>query len=343
VKNLLFVAIFCLIAFSACFALPQEAPLPAPPRLAVPVVVYFATIPVTRGDVELSANPSAVYVPAMVETVQFPRSDVPIGGIFVSVGDEVAAGDIIASLDSPETLRQLEDLEQALGRAQVELQIVMDRRELALGIALETDQPIDESFFNRQINDIRTEKGFLMRQIDHTKSLVESLHLRASIEGVITNVAVFEEGMLSRPTQNIATITNHGYTAFVVRGRFAEYMAPGDRFEMTIGFDVFLMEVIHPDVFGIELRTDGNEAFLVFLDAPPTLTIGMTGTVHMPFERAEQVLMIPTNIIHRTQERTFVYVVENGIRSVRDIVIGLEVNTYIEVTSGLYEGELVTR
>jgi macrolide-specific efflux system membrane fusion protein len=58
-------------------------------------------------------------------------------------------------------------------------------------------------------------------------------------------------------------------------------------------------------------------------------------------EEAEDVLYVPFNTVKKANNRVFVYVLEDGVRMIRDIEIGLEGNMLTEIVSGLFEGEIV--
>jgi macrolide-specific efflux system membrane fusion protein len=58
-------------------------------------------------------------------------------------------------------------------------------------------------------------------------------------------------------------------------------------------------------------------------------------------DEAKDVLTLPSRVIEKANARVFVYVLENGIRVIKDIEIGLEGNTLTEITGGLNEGDAV--
>jgi hypothetical protein len=165
------------------------------------------------------------------------------------------------------------------------------------------------------------------------------------MDGVITSAATFIEGMRSNSEQPVAVISDQAFSAFIVQGEFAQLMNPGDRFEMTLGSELYMMEVVDPDEYGFirAIRPDDGiaEAFLAFLDAPPEPGFDTFGRVHMPLDEASNVLYIPVSVLRRFEGRDFVYVLEDGVRKIRDVVAGLEGGGLIEIKSGLNEGESI--
>ena len=343
-KKLIFPALLLPLLFlSACFALPTEAVALPPPMLAVPVIPPIPTVAVARGNVQMTANPWATYLPAREERLHFTETDIPIQGIFVSVGDEVTAGDVIAALYMPEVEAKLDDLLRTQSDMQLRLTQVEERRNLALSIAATSGIPVDDTHFLESRASIRADLEILQMDIEYARRLNDTRYLRASMDGVVNRVAPFVIDMRSHPRQLVALITDHDYTAFIVAAHVAEFMHPGNYFNMTLENGTFLMQVVDPDEAGFT-STGFNrfEAFLVFVDAPPALRPGERGQVHMLFEEVYDVLYIPASALHRIEDdRTFVYVMEDGLRTIRDVVVGLEGDDLVEIISGLREGELV--
>ncbi|MCL2201757.1 MAG: hypothetical protein FWB75_07305, partial [Oscillospiraceae bacterium] len=180
---------------------------------------------------------------------------------------------------------------------------------------------------------------------EHVFALNESRHLRATMDGIITSVLIFTEGMLSSAITNVAVISDQDISAFVVQGRAAEDMHPGDRFEMTLGNEIFTMVVVDPDDFGFvrdEFAGAGiAQAFLAFAGAMPSPGFETSGRVHIPLDEVSDALFIPASAVRRYGERTFVYVLNDGLREVRDVQAGLEADGIVEIVHGLSEGEHV--
>ena len=91
--------LFCVIfvLFAGCFALPLEDTVPPPPVSPLPQARMLRTTTVTRGDVIRSVNSSALYVPAREERLFFSVADLRVSGVYAEVGDNVQAGDLIAT------------------------------------------------------------------------------------------------------------------------------------------------------------------------------------------------------------------------------------------------------
>jgi len=335
--------IFLLLFLSACFALPIEDPVLPMPVTQAPTARPLRTFTVTRGDVRLYSNLSAFNVPTREERLSFAVDGFTVLGIFVDVGDVVQKGDIIAVLEFPAVQAQLQDALREEEWIRLGLNHVERRHALALRIAEATGKPVDNAHYLAERTYLQQQLRIVGRHIDYLLRANENRYLLAPIDGTITSVVTFYEGMTSNTLRTVAVIADQAQTVFVVRGIDGLQVSSGDRFTLTVNQEPFLAEVIDPVEFGI-IRHDelGSDIYLTMIDDGILEPVGsIHGTIHVERETAQDVLFIPLTAINRSATRTFVYVITDGVRTVRDVEIGLWGNNALEITSGLEEGEIV--
>ena len=339
------IPLLLIFFLTGCFALPSEAVALPPPVITVPEPPLFSTVPVARGTVQMIADVHATYVPGIEERLYFAETGIPILGIFVTAGDHVQAGDIVAALDIPEIGEELEALTQRRDGLALALRHTEERHATALAIAEITGNPVDDLQFIQRRADLLSELGVVDMYILYLRRRDEARYLRSPINGVVSRATTFLFGMETHARRQLVVIADHDYTAFVVRNPMAEYLHPGDYHYIIINGNSYLMQVVDPDEVGFT-RSDFSryEAFLVFIDTPPSLSSGATGSVQIDFGQVHDVLYVPTTVLRRAgEERAFVYVLEDGLRTIRDVEVGLVGNEVVEILSGLEEGELVIR
>ena len=122
-------------------------------------------------------------------------------------------------------------------------------------------------------------------------------------------------------------------------------MLPGMYFDMQVLGEAFTGRVIDPVVYGVDGRRGTGDfahpaAYLILLDAP-VISGTVFASVHIVAAEARDVFFVPNLAINRVGDRDFVYVVEDGVRVIRYVEIGIVGNAVSEITSGLYEGEQV--
>ena len=334
-----------LLLLSGCFLTPNAAPVPAPPTFFAPEPEPFVTVPVTRGDIILDAVILARYVPTRVVNHYFELSGVPILGIFVSVGDEVVQGDIIAALDIPEIQAELEYLNRRRARLVLESALLSERQ--ALEYRLKPDSPAAEQLA-AAVSDMRLELETLDRLIAHVSELNEARYLRAVMDGIVSFSHRFDENMYSTSGRTVVGISVFISSSFVVQGTWAIGMYPGDQVEVDFGGELFTMKVVDPYETRLhELERPAPEvtsAYLEFVGVRPDIYFDAdtVGSIHILIDQAIDVLVIPSAALRQVEDRSFVYVLdENGLRAIRHVATGIEDDSYVEIMSGLTEGELI--
>jgi len=333
--------------------MPVENPEMHPPSVSVPAARGFETTPALRGNIYHEVNPIAVLTPINSAQMRFNVDHmpfIPIAGIYVANGDVVSEGDIIASLDFPDIGDEYDSLSRRLAIIDFEMQIQMERHDLMVRLASQAGERIRETPYIIAHNNLKAEREIVEALVEYVQSAYEERLLRASMSGVVSGVMRFSEGMMSDSRMVIAVISDQLVSSFRVRGEFAGLMKPGDLVYITMAEDVFQMEVLDPELSGFLAQdaaqtggADGDPepvAHLWFTDEPESFT-GTTGTVRLLIGEIHDVVYIPVSALNRTDFRTYVYVMADGVRQVRDVVTGFESGEYIEIISGLEEGELL--
>jgi multidrug efflux pump subunit AcrA (membrane-fusion protein) len=344
-KSLLaaFVLLIFLISLSACFALPVEDPVPPPPVAELPAPRVANTTMAIRTDVARYFNTRAFLVPTREEQLFFPVSGAMVDGIFVSTGDFVQAGDIIASLYDPMLL--LEYNAGALPAEAFLLQAIDHaerRRRHAQASPLSTAE--DVARYRAEANRFRRELETVNMQLDFLREQIEELHVRATIDGIITRAITHSPGMQSSNLTAVAVVSDQTQWVFEVRARdAAEYMQIGQHFSIAIDEGEFAAIVVDPEDIGVERgQVQGHEVFLVLLDDAADLPENPIAHIHVEAHVARDVIALPRRVIHSAGGNYFVYVQNQlGIRAVRNIEVGLWGNTTVEIVSGIEAGELI--
>jgi hypothetical protein len=110
---------------------------------------------------------------------------------------------------------------------------------------------------------------------------------------------------------------------------------------MDVGGNFVWAEVIDPDEYGIvRPETDWSEAILI-VEGPGTFAPRTIGRIHAVFATAYDVLYVPFQSVHTVNGKHYVYVIEDGLRRLREVQIGLEGTRFTEITNGLGLGEVV--
>ncbi|MCL2819474.1 MAG: efflux RND transporter periplasmic adaptor subunit [Oscillospiraceae bacterium] len=341
-RRRLLTLVLTLPLMSGCFMLPVDQPPPPPLTISVPPEFEYITVPVERGDIKQELRAIASYTPSKREFHYFPADGIPVLGIYVTAGQEVSQGDLIAELDVLELENWYEELSRNRDLSRLELSELEEKQAILSRQAASAGFKLDNSSFIWSRDTLRLTIANLDRLIEYVEQRKVDRHIQAAIDGVVTSAMIYFDGMISTYGTSVATVSVDLVISFFVTGDAAEHMKKGDRFEMILGDDVHLMEVIDPDEFNITVTAEPPYAYLTFTGIPPEPGFDTTGIIYIPLGEIENVLFIPVSHLNRTEERSFVYVLDdNGLRTVRDVETGFEGDGLIEIKSGLSEGELV--
>jgi multidrug efflux pump subunit AcrA (membrane-fusion protein) len=313
-----------VLFLSGCALLPEEDPALPPPALVLPQIRDFRTVEVVRGDVQRFTDVIALNVPVREEQLFFSVSGPVVLGIYVSAGDLVTEGEIVAELERPDI--------------QVQLKNALREEEWALLNLSQLDARFEggmesETGYQRERASLLVQLEIINIRLDYLRRQDENRFVRAAMDGVVTQALSFSYGMTADLENPVATIADQSQFLFRVSGENTEAMQPGDRFTLFFMREPFIAEVV---------ERLGQEAFLVIIgDVPPAMGVTATATVQIMAEEALEAVAIPLTALRRTSLRTFVYVLEDGIRVDRDVDIGIIGTTWVEITGGLTVGERV--
>jgi len=344
VKKLLAIFICLLLFLPGCFALPVEETRLPPPVFSAPEPVQWLTVPARQMDVVWPVSMTAAYTSARQASAFFSEAGIEVEYIFVTAGDEVYEGQILASLYMPEEVRLLEEAIRRQERLAMEITHAEERHRHSLRRAELTGIPFDDSSYIQQRGRLREQMDFLQAEVTHLSELESARYVFAPKAGTVLQALAFREGLLSTFTA-VAVITDTPDTVFVLSHMHAGGIMPGDVFEMALmqGGQTYevIAEVIDPDTLDYDpWEALVPQVFLVVADPPTALEPGTLGRITYTFV-ASDVIAVPTRNIRHLDDRNFVFVLENGVRRVRYIEIGLQAVDYTEVISGLEAGELI--
>jgi multidrug efflux pump subunit AcrA (membrane-fusion protein) len=337
-KLLTFVPLLLLL--SSCFILlPQEEPLLPPSIMAVPDPVTFRTVTVSQGDVTLFRDIITSNVAAQEESLSFPIGNLQIKNVYPFVGDIVQAGDIVAELDR-------EDIEAAMDQARrseewlrLRLRQLNENHELALRRAAVTGNPVDAAAFIDQRNRLNNQLEMIRIDMEYLREQDDRRVLRAGIDGIVTHVIRFREGDTARADQRVLTISDQTRSIFMARGAEAQQLVIGERYEMVINREPYWVVVADPAELGV-LRADANEMYMIVED-DTAFASNASGVLHFVMDKRDDTLFIPATAVRKVGDRVFVYVLEDGMRTLREITLGLEGNIRSEILHGLSLGEVI--
>ncbi len=306
---------------------------------------------VRRGDVILTETVRVKYFAASSKDYGFNASGLYYDTFYISVGDEVKAGDILATLDCEGI-----DAEIASREAKIE-ELSRDHERntqlLTLFDERQGDRPLtaDDSARRRgyetAIRDAESEISIISTELDQLYIQREDRIIYADIDGTVTFVREVEPGETSVNGRTVITITNLDSCAFTASVEYPECLVEGEVYTASINGAQYDMVLTTEEALGIEPETVNAKSTLTrvyFAPVIPSVDLAedANGTFSITIASSEDTLYIPVTALTEVEGKTSVYVLsEHGLMTVRNVTVGLTTGRYAEITEGLEAGEEV--
>jgi len=317
-------------AIAGCsYLLPVEEELLAPPLVATKDVEY-TTVQVSKGDVLDTVKASGSFRASNTKQAFF-ETDGRIGEVKVGYGDEVKAGDVLMTLMANDTQYQYE-------AAKIRYAI--------------QEENMANTYGSRAKKMQQYQLDLAKLELDNLERKMESTILRAPIDGEVTYLAEVRAGDTVPAFKVCISVSDPHDVRLLVTGEKAYSLISGREVTVRVNNKEFQGKILQnpydvPEE-GLDYSTSVNDVYAVIevYDMPEELsTIGREAQVTMVNNSRSDVLTLPTNAVREYNGRTYVQVLQDGVKMEKDIVVGLKgtsENTAVyEVVSGLEEGENV--
>jgi macrolide-specific efflux system membrane fusion protein len=307
---------------------------------------------VARRDVGSVVKATGVVRPRVGAEVKVgSRVSGVVSRLHVRIGDRVAAGDLLAELDTRELDARRDQAQAALLSARASLDYARAdaarRRALAAArLVAPSDLELAEraaAVAGQQQAEAEANLAYAVTQVGHAR-------IRAPIAGVVASVSTQEgetvAASLAAPTfvtlVDLGRLEVRAYVDETDIGR----IRPGQEARFTV--DTYpdqefegRVTAIHPQA---EIRDNvvNYVAVLAFeVPAGRTLRPEMTASVAIALERRTGVLALPRRAVRREEGRTYVLCPEGPEAVRRWVTTGLRDEGWWEIVDGLREGEEV--
>ena len=305
------------MTMSGCYFFPDEEKLLDPPTISADEVTY-STFNARTKDIE-SASVVTGYVRSRTEKeCYFTAYTGRIKNVYVSVGDHVEQGDLIAEMN--------------VGEAEYELKI----QELKVQAA------------RLRYNSTGSEADRLQLEIEQStlemyQAECDGAKVFAPISGEVSYVFKINPGTEFDPYKVIARIVDPSDLYVAASFEDDKTFAKGDAVTLTVDSDVYEGIVSYTPK---DAKADGAEDTKVlhaeFKGAKPTVAyLGSLADIKKINSVSKNAVVIPKNLIKYDGERSYVQVYENGEKTDRDVTVGITNATEAEILSGLSAGEAV--
>ncbi len=281
---------------------------------------------VLKGDL-VSENNIFVYCEREAgSSLSFGVSGIPYDEFYVSKGDEVTRGQLLAKLECDDYQEQKEAAQYELQRIDIELK-KLDSDFANYGMSLKD--------YERQKADYENQKLVLNQRMEELSVYISERYIYADMDGVVEEMAEVGRQDLSEEGLVIFELTGGGQE---FRGNTADTrkLAIGQTYSLTLDGEVYEVILDRMD----EGENGDVQVVFIFADGKDHPITSERGVVKYVVEEEKDVLYIPKNAVSKGGDRYYVYFLnEAGLREMKEISISDSYGDYYVVTAGLSEGE----
>lgn len=266
-------------------------------------------------------------------TLEFARADRDLAEMRL----EQLREDLAEELDLAQVTGAESERVRELRRRIDEQEIVLRKAELSLERIRTEETPISLELAQIDVEAARIRLDRLRAELDATK-------LYAPISGRVTWISrQAEEGEIVQAFQRIVRIADPTNLVFEYQGRDANEFSVGMDCTIIVREDEYPGTVIlTPTSVPFDQREEFEDTVHIRPAASiPDARLGTNATAQLILAEREDVLVLPKRAVQRYSTRRYVHVLVNGVRVERDVEVGLETATEVEIVRGLEEGEEV--
>lgn len=351
-KRISVVCLILVLLCTGCGLFPKEESMrKAPVNKTALETQYFTVATVARGDVANGYTAVCTYGTQQSENLAFNIRFQNLVGVYVSTGDSVYAGQLLAECTLGTLEEDIEVCEETCKQIDADLEYYsqmlsyeQERQKLAKDWGREFDTKKLEDLTLRT-TELSGQKAVADLKLAETNAKIKGRRLYASFDGVVTYVREVRPWEMT-DTETFITVTSVD-NGFLSNVDDTSLFREGEVYQLETENDI--IECTLKSI--TEITQMKGRSILVFVPVDSTLEIepGTQANINIITEERKNVLYIPTEALRTIGDKNAVYVVDkDGMRDIRYVEIGLSVTgrtvsdlNRTEIVSGLSEGDKV--
>lgn len=317
--------ILSMTGMTGCFFFPAEEELLEPPTVAIEDIAYSTYTAKQKTIEDKTVATGYVFCKSQYDA-SFPESGGTLKTIYVTAGQHVEEGDLLAELDVGDLDYLYKQQQLVVQKAQIAYNSsgTADAR-----LTLEMEQNTLTEY-ERQLNNSRIYAGMtgevcFVQDMDPGTTVTAYKTIIKIVDPSQLCIQYSSSNMKSFPLGEEVTITVDGedYSGYVSK-------TPTD-----------VKEGLYDDFPAV--MKDTSSIYCEFTDGTPSfLTVGQTADITAVFARHDNAVVISKTLVKTDGDRTYVTILdENDTKKEVDVTVGITNATEAEILTGLIAGDRV--
>jgi multidrug efflux pump subunit AcrA (membrane-fusion protein) len=340
------------------FAAACDAPYISPPELLDPVSVKADLAKAERGTVETVSQYKGI-IRVKSEALSYGVTDLVFGAYHCAAGRRVKEGDLLVTLDTENLEESIERLREEIKDEQdryaldnealeLEIEILQAEYRMLSGRAAESKK-LDVEYTRLLLEQARERQSLWLRfaraELDGMLAERAAAEIRAPFDGIITYLADKAPGDRVDPFSGLAYISDGKELYAEYAGMTALSVPRGAVVKGAVGqnrYDLEYAPLSPGEVSYYALRGLYRPVRFTAVNPDDAFTPGAYVDIYIHSDIAEDALCVPVNALYADVGLgDYVYVLEDGQKTLRPVETGVRSAVSAEIISGLSEGEEV--
>lgn len=345
------------ILLSSCGIIPEEESFYAAPTISNSVFVDYTMSVCAVTDIYQEEVISVKYIPVQTASLNFPINGITYDTFFVSLGETVTEGQLLAQLNMGTLQEDLAACQRNLDACSLQLSQLEDSRSMALKKQQYDGSGWDPSDQQRALNNINHQfdrqkqsiedqiylTEFRMTEIDEK---MKERQLFAPFDGVVSYVYSPETGDVSSNLKKVINISDSSLSVFRAETKLWDQFDIGSIHTAVVSEREYGVTVIDAAEIGLntEKRTPGKSGDVYFALNEPVFDLedNAKGSITIVTVDKKDVKAVPTAAISNINGKDVVYILgDDGLRTFRYVNTGVRNERYVEILDGLEIGDEV--
>ncbi len=330
-----------MMSLGGCYFLPEEEEL-----LEAPVVkeneVNYTTTTATKRDIVKQVLTMGTIASGTEYNARFQDVGGNIKAVYVSAGETVTEGQLLAEFETYELDQQIERMELELERERLEYEIAVEKHESE---NVKAKEQLDVDLMQNDLDKLYAEK--------------DAAKLYSGVTGTVSYVMTCSPGDWVNPGETVVTVIDVTdlYIKIDPQNEVGEFLIgrpitiryDGELYDGTIVKNTSGKQwdestgAALVDSDGVEILGEQSDAIIVkFNDViPESSAVGNIADTLLILDKRENVIVISANLVKKVNGVPCVYVFKDNQRITVNVGLGLQSGSLVEITSGLEEGDEV--